>query len=53
MARWGGLITYDKNEGIALGVPGARLALLRNAGHFSFIEKLEVVRKEIGEFLQG
>jgi hypothetical protein len=23
VARWGGLITYDKNEGIALGVPGA------------------------------
>lgn len=38
---------------IALAVPGARLALLRNSGHFSFIEKPEAVRREIRNFIQG
>jgi proline iminopeptidase len=37
---------------IALAVPGARFSLLRNSGHFSFIEKTEVVGKEVREFLQ-
>jgi proline iminopeptidase len=38
---------------IALAIPGARLVLMRDAGHFAFIEKPEAVQKEIRNFILG
>lgn len=37
-------------EHIAESIPGARFALLRECGHFSYIESPDEVRREIAEF---
>jgi len=36
---------------IALAIPGARFVLLKETGHFSFLESTEEVREEIVDFL--
>lgn len=38
---------------IAQAIPGARLVLLRDCGHFAYLECPHEVRKAIGDFLQG
>ncbi len=40
-------------EHIAQAIPGARLVVLPNCGHFSYIEHPDKVRQEISAFLQG
>jgi proline iminopeptidase len=37
---------------LAEAIPGARLVVLRDCGHFSYLECPDQVRKEISEFLQ-
>jgi len=38
---------------IAAAIPGARLVVLRECGHFAYIENAAGVRKALGEFLAG
>jgi proline iminopeptidase len=38
---------------IAQAIPGARFVLLRETGHFSYLERPDEVRKEIGDFIYG
>ena len=38
---------------IARAIPGARLVLLKECGHFSYLERPEEVRREIGGFMPG
>jgi proline iminopeptidase len=38
---------------IAQAIPGARLVVLRDTGHFAIIESPDEVRNEIGEFVLG
>jgi proline iminopeptidase len=38
---------------IAQAIPGARFALLRESGHFAYIESPDDVRKEIADFFNG
>lgn len=35
---------------IAQAIPGARFTLLKDSGHFAYIESPDNVRKEMGEF---
>ena len=37
---------------IAQAIPGARFVLLRDCGHFSYLERLDEVRKELADFFQ-
>lgn len=36
---------------IAEAIPGARLEVLRDSGHFSYIDAADAVRKALGEFM--
>ena len=38
---------------IAQAIPGARFVLLRECGHFSYLECPDEVRKEIGDFFMN
>ena len=38
---------------IAQAIPGARLVVLSNCGHFSYLERPDQVRQEIADFLHG
>lgn len=44
-------IPVERVAPIAQAIPGARLVLLRDCGHFSFLECPDQVRQEIGAFL--
>jgi proline iminopeptidase len=46
------LIPGELAARIAQAIPGARFALIRDVGHFSFIESPEEVRREIIDFIQ-
>lgn len=42
----------DRAEEIASGIPGARVAVIRDSGHFSTLEQPAAVTKSMVEFLQ-
>jgi pimeloyl-ACP methyl ester carboxylesterase len=44
------LIPVEYAARIAQAIPGARLVVLRETGHFSYLESPDEVRKEIGDF---
>jgi proline iminopeptidase len=47
------LIPVECAAHIAQAIPGACFVLLRECGHFSYLERPEDVRKELGDFLRG
>jgi proline iminopeptidase len=47
------LIPVECAAHIAQAIPGARFVLLRECGHFSFLERPEEVRNELGDFLHS
>ncbi len=47
------LVPVECAAHIAQAIPGARLVVLRDCGHFSYLECPDQVRKEIGDFFHG
>jgi proline iminopeptidase len=47
------LVPVECAAHIAQAIPGARFVLLRDCGHFSYLECPDDVRREIGAFLDG
>jgi proline iminopeptidase len=47
------LVPVECAAHIAQAIPGARMVLLRDCGHFSFLECPDEVRKEIDAFFHG
>jgi proline iminopeptidase len=47
------LIPVASAANVAAAIPGAHLVVLRECGHFSYLERPDDVRREIDRFMQG
>jgi proline iminopeptidase len=47
------LVPIECANHIAQAIPGARLVVLQNCGHFSYLESPDEIRKEISDLLLG